>query len=615
MVGRRRGRIFASGLSRSVAFAVVPRLACGDRGALGLKRQATSRGTGSAVLSVEWTTRRSHEAPTVVDAARHEAMVRPLSAVEGCLVSMDGNEYGDGDGGLRKHAARGAVWSLVAQSSIRVSGLVTFVILARLLAPEDFGAIALASTLMVALTVTAEVGFNTYLVHVDRPDRRTLSTAFWLSSLAGLLLATCLVAAAWPLSELLGAPQAAPVIAAVSLSVLLDSLRVVPGALLQRRFEFRPLALRMLAATTAGQVTAIAMAVAGAGVWALVGQIWVLSLVATLGFWQAARWRPSLQFSISAARAMAGYGIHVISAVLVNHASLWATNGLISRYLGVQQLGYYAMAMRVVTMVVDSIWQASAQIATPLLASVKGQRERLVQAYLSGQTLVTAVAVPALAALAINADLLIPTLLGAKWTAAVPVFQLLAVAGMGRVVAWTVNSELLVAIGEVKINNVLSVASSLSLVGLVFVAAQYGLTAVATATAAVSVAFVPVTLVAVSRVLQIPAARTLWRVMRVVGVAGLAALPATGVTVLLAGAVPSLLAAALSIGVYGLIHLLLLRLLEPSVWHTGTGMVSSLLGGRRLRLTRTRNRSCPTRVEEQPSPVAQGADGPGPPFG
>jgi PST family polysaccharide transporter len=468
--------------------------------------------------------------------------------------------------------------------------LITFVILARLLSPQDFGAIALASTLAMALTVVAEFGFGAYLIHADRPDQRTLSTAFWLNALAGLLLASCLAAVAWPLSDLLGAPQAAPVIAAVSLSVVLDSLRGVSAALLQRRFQFKALALRMLAATTAGQVTAVAMAVAGAGVWALVGQVWVANLVATLWVWKAAGWRPSRQLSRPAARAMVGYGLHVVSATLVDQASVWATTGLVSRYLGIQQLGYYAVSMRVVTMVVDSVGQAARQFATPMFASVQAQRERLVQAYLSGQLLLTAVAVPALAALAINAELLIPTVLGAQWTAAVPVFQLLAVAGIGRVVAWTLNRQLLVAIGRVRIANALSVASSLLLVGLAAVAAQHSLSAVAAVTAATYVAFIPVMLAAVSRALGISPARTVWRVVRVVVVAGLAALPALGLTVLLAGEVPDLLAAASSIAVYGVVQLLLLRLLEPMVWRAGAGMVSSLLVGKRHRRSRRQRR-------------------------
>jgi O-antigen/teichoic acid export membrane protein len=501
-------------------------------------------------------------------------------------VSQETNEYGPGDGRLRDHAARGAAWSMLAQTSIRVSGLVTFVILARLLAPEDFGAIALASTLVLALTVVADFGFSAYLVHVDRADQRTLSTAFWLNALAGLLLALGLVAISWPLSELVRAPQAAPVIAAVSLSVVLDSLRGVSAALLRRRFDFKALALRMLAATTVGQITAVVMAVAGAGVWALVGQVWAANLVATLWVWRAARWRPSMQFSSAAARAMGSYGVHVVSATLVIQVSAWATNGLISRYLGIQQLGYYAMAMRVVTMVVDSAHQAAGQFATPMLASVKGQRERLVQAYLSGQALITAVGVPVLAALAINADLLIPAVLGAKWIDAVPTFQFLALAGMGRVVGWTVNSQLLVAIGEVRTNNVLSVASSLLLVGAAFVAAQHSLTAVAAVTAAISVGFIPVMIAAVSRALKISAARTVWSVVRVVGVAGLAALPAWGTTMVLAGRVPGLLAAAISIAVYGLAHLALLRLVEPRLWYIGTGMASSLVGSRRPRSRR-----------------------------
>lgn len=485
--------------------------------------------------------------------------------------------YGHDGRRLRDHAARGAVWSAIAQLSIRVSSLITFVILARLLSPEDFGAIALASSLVMVLSFFADMGFSAYLVQADQPDRRTYSTAFWFSSVAGFALAMGLAIVAWPLSGFLKAPEAAPVMAAVSLSVFVDSLRGVPTALLKRRFQFRNLSLQMLAATTAGQVVAIIMAVAGAGVWALVGQVWVSSVVGLAVLWRSARWRPTREFSLPLARVIAAYGINVTSATIVGQGSIWLIDGLVSRYLGIQQLGLYSVANRVVMMAVATATHAAGQFGTPLLASIKHNKQRLEHAYLTGQAMVTSLIVAGLGAIAINADLLIPTLLGEKWADAAPVFQLLAIGGMGRVIGWTINRPLLLAIGKPRLSLYSTLAASILLVMGTLLAAQVSLVAVAAVNAVVWAAFVPVNVLVVSRTLGISAMHTLWQVLRAVSIAALAGLPALVVTMELTGELPDLALAALSIVVYAVVHAGLLRLLAPSMWDHLAGMVRALL--------------------------------------
>lgn len=498
------------------------------------------------------------------------------------MTSQDaGADYGHDGQRLRDHAARGALWSLVASLSIRVSSLVTFIILARLLSPEDFGAIALASTLVLVLSFLADFGFSAYLIQADKPDQRMMSTAFWFSSVTGLGLAVGLAVAAWPLSVSLKAPEAAPVMAAVSLSVVVDSLRGVPAALLKRRFQFKGLAMQMLAATASGQVVAIVMAVAGAGVWALVGQVWVSSIVGLFVLWRSARWRPYRQFSSSMAREIASYGIHVVGASIIGQASIWLSNGLVSRYLGIQQLGYFSMANRIVIMAVETVAHAAGQFGTPLMASIKHQHERLQSAFVAAQTLVTALIVSGLGALAISADLLIPTLLGEKWEAAVPVFQLLAIGGMGRVVGWTINRPLLLAVGKPRLSLYPTVAASVLLVLGTLVSAQVGLNAVAAVNAAVWVAFVPVNLIIVSRTLGISVARTLWEVGRVAAISVVAGAPSFALTVSLSGELPDLALAAMSIALFAVAEAVVLRLLAPSVWAHATGMAGTLIRRRR----------------------------------
>lgn len=479
------------------------------------------------------------------------------------------------DGRLREHASRGAAWTAVMQWTIRVSAFVTFVVLGRLLSPEDFGAIALASTLVLVLSALSDFGFAAYLVQETKLRPLDLSTAFWFSAATGTAFSILLVAGAWPLAEILGAPTAAPVLAAVSLSVFLDSLKSVPTVLLKRRFDFRALAARRMVAVVVGQVVAIVMAFAGAGVWSLVGQVWTVSIVSLVATWVAARWRPAFMFSRATAVRIARYGVNVLGSDLVWNGSNWILDGIVSRMLGLQQLGYLVMANRVVQMTVDTASVAGQQVGVSLFASIKHQRDRLSGAYLTGLSLASSVLMPGLLGLVINAPLLIPGLLGDKWTPAVPLFQLVALAGMGRAVG-VVDVPLLLGIGRPRLLFTLRTVTAVLVVSATFVTAQISTVAVAAGYAVVYGLVAPVQLALVSRTLDVNLGRALTAVLPILLISVVASAPAAGVTVALDGVAPPLVAVAASLAVLALAQLLLIRLLRPALWSTATGMLGSL---------------------------------------
>jgi O-antigen/teichoic acid export membrane protein len=141
------------------------------------------------------------------------------------------------------------------------------------------------------------------------------------------------------------------------------------------------------------------------------------------------------------------------------------------------------------------------------------------------------------------------------------VFQLLAIGGMGRVIGWTINRPLLLAIGKPRLSLYSTLAASILLVMGTLLAAQVSLVAVAAVNAVVWAAFVPVNVLVVSRTLGISAMHTLWQVLRAVSIAALAGLPALVVTMELTGELPDLALAALSIVVYAVVHAGLVRAL------------------------------------------------------
>lgn len=331
---------------------------------------------------------------------------------------------------LGSRAASSVAWLTGQTWVVKVGGFVTIVILARVLTPTDFGLVAVAMTVVPVVYLLSDLGFGTYLMQASAAGATVVSTAFWYSALSGLLLAGGLVATA-PLLELIfGVPGVAAVIAAMSPAVVFASLAAVPIALLRRALRFRALALQAAVAAVAAQIVAILLALAGAGVWALVAQVCVAQAVTALAAWIAAAWHPSWRFSPHDFRTMFTFGTKVVGVNVIAMARQWAENAIITNVLGAAALGQLSIAQRLVQTGQEVAGAAIAPVSTVVFSRVRDDRPRLERGYDRALGLSMLVITPAMTGILVTAPLLVPLLFGPQWTAAIPVAQALAVAAV-----------------------------------------------------------------------------------------------------------------------------------------------------------------------------------------
>lgn len=333
-------------------------------------------------------------------------------------------------GGLAEKTASSVVWSVSQKWVIRITGLLTVAILTRLLSPADFGVVAVALTLLPLVQVLSDLGFSAYLVQADRVDSRVLSTAFWFSATAGVLLSAGLVFAAVPVSALLELPEATPVIQAFAVAALSVTLGSVPLALLRRAMRFRALAIQAVAAGAIGQAAAVALALAGAGVWALVAQTILYQFTTTVLAFGAARWHPSWAFSRVHLVSMMRFGGKVVGVELVTIGRLWAENALVIALLGPTGLGYLNIAQRLVQTAQDLSTSALVPVSVVVFARIRDATDRLRAGYLRAQGISYAVVAPIMVVLAVGTPWLLPLMFGSQWTPSILPGQILAVAGI-----------------------------------------------------------------------------------------------------------------------------------------------------------------------------------------
>ena len=331
---------------------------------------------------------------------------------------------------LHRTAVRGIGWTVARSLASRLVGSAVFVVLARRLTPEDFGLVALASVFVILVSVLVESGFGEAVIQRERVTRTDLDSAFWVNTAVGLALAVVMVAAAPLLGTALGQPELGPVLQVLSTVFVLSALSSIPQAILRRDLEFRAIALRGFAATMTGGAVGVGMALAGAGVWSLVGQMVANALAGTVILWAMCPWRPGRSVSAASVRQLLRFSASITGERLALFVGRRSDDFLIGAVLGPVALGLYTLAYRVLLILTDVLVWTLEGVAFPLLSRLQDDPDRRRRAFYALASLSWAVALPCFLLLAILAPEVTDLAFGPHWADAVPVMQVLALVGI-----------------------------------------------------------------------------------------------------------------------------------------------------------------------------------------
>ena len=413
-----------------------------------------------------------------------------------------------GSGEVGGRIRSGVLWKGVSQVTLQVARLAVALVLARLLAPEDWGLAA-----MVLLFTGFGVVFTDSALGTALVQRRTIgeldrSTVFWTNAGVGLVLALVGVACAGPLASFYGEPEVESLFVAVSIGFLVTSLGTTHLALLTREMSFRKLELRQIAATAAGAATALTLALAGHGPWAIVGLSLGEAAASTVLLWLLTPWRPRLVFSPATLRRLAGFAGNVFGENVVYQAGRSLPPLLIGRVLGPAALGAFTLATTAILVPFARLAAPLQQVFFPAFAQIVDDRARMADIWIRATRLIAAISVPALVGLVIVAPEFVQVVLGPKWDEATTVIQVLAIVGAIQSVH-TLNAEVLLALGRASTLVRYTALWFVATVAAVAIGQRWELTGVAVAFAVATLLVEPVRAVLTTRALGIPLSRFL----------------------------------------------------------------------------------------------------------
>ena len=400
----------------------------------------------------------------------------------------------------------GVAWKAGSQVTLQISRMVVALVLARMLAPEDWGLAAMVVLFSSFVVVFTDNALGTALIQRRELIEGDRSTVFWVSAGAGLVLALAGIALANPLADFYNEPEVAALFVAISVSFFVSSLGTTHMALLARDMQFRLLELRQIAATVAGAGVGIGLAVAGYGAWAIVGQLLAETVISTVVLWLVMPWRPSATFSTASLRRLGGFAGNVFGENLLYQAGRSLGSLLIGRFLGAAALGAYSIAMNVILVPFSRLAGPLQQVFFPAFSRMRDDRERIANVWIRATRLVGSVSIPALVGLVVVAPDFVHVVLGPRWTEATPVIQILAVVGIVLSLG-TLNTEVLQALGKVGALLRLTLLWAVATLGAVVLGLRWGIVGVAACYTAVTLVVEPLRALITTRALRI----SFWR--------------------------------------------------------------------------------------------------------
>lgn len=404
---------------------------------------------------------------------------------------------------LNGDIAKGAAWMVAFKLIDRSVGLISTIVLARMLNPEDFGLVAMAMILLAALNLLISFGFEIQLIQNSKAGRDQFDTAWTFSVIFSVVCGLILIAVASSASNFYREPRLEAVIYALAVGFAIEGFSNIGTVAFRREMRFDREFKFLLGKRLSSLVVTIPLALYLQNYWALViGQLSSTMLSVALSYYMST-YRP--RFSLKARFEL----FHTSKWLVLNNLFMFLHHRsapfLLARASGAQSVGVYTLAMEIATMPSTELVAPINRAAFPGYAKAAQDLKKLRETFLKVISTIALIAIPSGVGVVLVADLLVPAALGWKWLSAIPMIQLLSIYGV--ITALQTNiTYIYLAVGEAKRITIISAAQVLIMLAAMYPCIQeWGAMGAAYAYAGSAILMIPVNQAMVAHCLKMSA--------------------------------------------------------------------------------------------------------------
>lgn len=347
-------------------------------------------------------------------------------------------------------AAKGVVWNTLQKFAGIGISFVSSIILARLLTPEDYGAIGMLSIFMTVAQQFMDGGLGSALIQKKNPTQEDYSTIFWWNLGMSIILYAILYFCAPAISRFYDMPVLSPVLRVQALILILAALNMVQSNRLVKQFRFREIAIISLCTSIIALTVTVYMAYCGYGIWALVAQHLLVAFITMISYIAIVKWHPSFLFSKESFKGLFSFGFYVFLSHLLNKLCNNIQGLLIGKIYNASTMGFYSKARGTELLVTKSVSESLTRVTFPLYSEYQNNKSELANVIKRLTTSIAYLTFPILFLLVLIAHPAFLLLYSERWLPCVPYFQILCIGGIA-ICLQSVNLQAISAIGKSKL--------------------------------------------------------------------------------------------------------------------------------------------------------------------
>lgn len=407
---------------------------------------------------------------------------------------------------------KGALWMILARLSDRSLGFVSTIILVRLLAPADFGLVAMAMSVIAVCELFGQVGFDIALIQNPRTTRSHYDTAWTFSVILAVVTAITLVLLAAPAARFYGDARLALIIQALAIGSFISGFENIGVVAFRKELHFNKEFYFIFGKKLIGFLVTTSLAIALRNYWALIGGIIVSKLAAVVLSYYVQEYRP--RWSLEARHDLFHFSKWLVFSNLGNVLNGRAADFIVGKIAGAHSLGVFNVSYELSNLPTSELVAPINRAVYPGYARKSGDNEVLKKGYLDVLGMIAAFGVPAAVGIAATSGWLVPLVLGQQWNEAIPLVAILAFYGI--LAAMKSNAHYVyLALGRPHVATYLGIAQmSLLLPALIVLSMTYGVLGAAYAYLLSQAAFTPISLSVLFKVVGVTAREItylLWR--------------------------------------------------------------------------------------------------------
>ena len=331
---------------------------------------------------------------------------------------------------LKQKTVRGVGWSFLDNIANQGVTFLVGLVLARLLTPAEYGVMAIITIFIAVSTSIVDSGFSNALIRKVDSRRIDYNTVFYFNLVVSLLLYVVLYFAAPLIADFFREPILIKVMRVIAWILVINAFAIIPRTLLVKEVDFKTQTKVSLISSITSGFIGVGMAVAGMGVWSLVGQQLSRQLLNTLFLWVFCRWRPVWEFSVQSFKELFNYGSKLLLSGLLDTVWREIYYVVIGRCYAPAVLGQYTRAQQFSVIFSSNLNSVVQRVSFPVLSSIQNEAERMREAYRRIIKITMLITFACMLGLAAMAKPLLLLLIGEQWMQAVHFLPIICFSAM-----------------------------------------------------------------------------------------------------------------------------------------------------------------------------------------